>query len=117
MPRKTATNPAPAAPMNTKGTYRGVERKISRNPMPRMMTAVLKLFVPTSATMGKSRSNTPIRERIFSIRPFFRSTAQASSKITATLANSAGWKDSGPRASHRLEPLYSPAEPPAPGSL
>ena len=26
---------------------------------------------------------------------------------TATLANSAGWKDSGPSASHRLEPLYS----------
>ena len=72
-----------------------------------MMMAVLRLFVPTRPTMGRMSSmtrNICRREVIFRAR---RLTTEASSTITESLANSEGWKDSGPTESHRFDPLYS----------
>ena len=59
-------------------------------PMPRMMMAVLRLLVPTRPTMGRIRSITFTIKRRPTVFLALWLTYQESSRITATLANSAG---------------------------
>ena len=58
--------------------------------MPRMMIAVLKLFVPTSATIGSTRAITNTRFRKLFLFFFCLPTILARNRITASLANSDG---------------------------
>ena len=70
-----------------------------------MITAVLRLLVPTSATIGSTIPTTTTRfKKLF--RFFFcLLTIFARKRITASFANSEGWKDSEPKESHLFEPL------------
>ncbi len=72
-----------------------------------MMIAVLRLLEPTSPTIGKISTITRKRERNFPISFALSETMHARNKITATLANSDGWNEKGPKDSHLLDPLYS----------
>lgn len=88
--KNIAINPIPAMPIPTNCRYLGFATKINITPIPRMIIAVLRLFVPTKPTIGRRAAIILIINQILSVLPFPRSTIQAKNKMTATLANSEG---------------------------
>ena len=74
-------------------------------PIPRMMIAVLKLLEPTRPAMGSRVSIVRHMNQKPSVRLREFSICQVRKRMTATLANSEGWKERGPRFSQRFEPL------------
>ena len=57
MLRKMPRKPLPARTIHTNGRYLGLDTKIISTAIPRMMTAVLRLFVPTSADDRQHQKN------------------------------------------------------------
>ena len=69
--------------------------------------AVLRLLEPTRPTIGSSVSIVRHINQNPSVRLWDLSICQVRKSTTETLANSEGWKESGPRFSQRFEPLIS----------
>ena len=102
--KKIPRKPELASSIQRNGRYLGLEINSRIPAIPRIITAVLKLFVPTKPTIGSTSANTAAAPpAAFALDTAHR--AEASSKITAGFGIPAGWKESGPIDSQRLEPL------------
>ena len=83
-------NPIPAAPIPRKGRYLGCATKIRITPIPRIIIAVLRLFVPTSPTIGNSAAIVWSINQGLSVFFFRLLILNDRNSITAAFANSAG---------------------------